>query len=219
MSTTTNHLGITFVQQSQSQKEVTVNTAFTRIDAFLNNGAKSITTATPPGSPASGDLYVVAASPTGVWSGQAGTLAYYDQTWQFITPNTGITLWVDDQNLLYTYNGTSWVVTGKNIVDRQFYLASPANTSFDVPLIINAEFAMTVNALHALKVDTGSLTLTIKKNGTAITGMGAIAVTSTAQTATATAGNSLAVDDVVTYSIASVSGSPNYLQFSMKAST
>ena len=216
---TTNHLGITLVEQSQSQKEVTVNTALTRLDAFLNNGAKSRSTATPPGSPASGDLYIMAASPTGAWSGQAGNLAYYDQTWQFITPNEGMVLWVDDEDVVYRYNGSSWVATGRNIVERQFFLASPANTAFDTPIIVNAEFAMTINALHALKVNTGSLTLAIKKNGTAITGMSSLSVTSTAQTATATAGNVLAVNDVLTYTITSVSGTPGYLQFSMKAST
>jgi len=217
--TTTNHLGITLVQQSQSQKEVTVNTAFTRMDAFLNNGAKSRSTATPPGSPAGGDVYIVAASPTGAWAGQAGKLAYFDQTWQFIAPNEGMTLWVDDEDLVYSYNGSLWVVTGRNIVERQFCLISPANTSVDIPLIVNAEFAMTVSALHALKVNTGSLTLTIKKNGAAITGMSGLSVTSTPQTATATAGNVLAVNDAVTYSIASVSGAPAYLQFSMVSST
>ena len=114
MSTTT-HLGITLVDISQSQKEVTVNTAFTRIDALLNTGAKSRVTATPPGSPASGDLYIVGASPTGAWAGQAGNLVYFDQIWKFISPNTGMILWVNDENLLYSYNGSAWVAqaTGK----------------------------------------------------------------------------------------------------------
>ena len=108
---TTNHLGMTLVDQSQSQKEVTVNAALTRIDAVLNSGAKSRTTSTPPGSPASGDLYIVGSSPTGAWSGQAGKMAYYDQMWKFITPNEGISLWVNDEDLIYSYNGTSWVAS------------------------------------------------------------------------------------------------------------
>ncbi len=109
--TSTNHLAITLVEQAQAQKEVTVNQALVRIDAFLNTGAKSRTTNAPPGSPASGDLYIVGAAPTGVWTGQAGKLAYYDQNWQFITPAEGITLWVNDEDLSYTYNGASWAAT------------------------------------------------------------------------------------------------------------
>ena len=108
---TTTHLGITLVDQSQSQKEVTVNEALIRIDAILNNGAKSKTVSTPPSSPASGDLYIVGPSPTGAWSGQANMLVYFDQVWQFITPNTGMFVWVNDVSLIYTYNGSSWVAS------------------------------------------------------------------------------------------------------------
>jgi len=108
---TTNHLGITLVDQSQAQKEITVNEAFTCLDAILNTGAKSRVTNTPPGSPATGDLYIVGTSPTGAWSGEAKMLAYYDQIWRFIPPNAGMTLWVNDESLIYTYNGTSWIAS------------------------------------------------------------------------------------------------------------
>lgn len=106
--TTTPNLTISLVEQSQAQKEITVNTALTRIDAFLNNGAKSRLTATPPGSPAAGDLYIVGPSPTGAWSGQAGKLAFYDTSWKFITAREGMTLWVGDEDVLYAYDGTTW---------------------------------------------------------------------------------------------------------------
>ena len=109
--TNTAHLGITLVEQSQSQKEITVNQALTRIDVFLNNGVKSQVVSTPPGSPASGDVYIVAASPTGAWVGQAGKLAYYDQGWYFITPVEGSTMWVNDEDMSYSYNGTVWMQT------------------------------------------------------------------------------------------------------------
>lgn len=104
----TNNLGITLVEQAQAQKEVTVNQAFTRIDALLNAGAISRTTDTPPGSPATGDLYIVGASPTGDWAGQANKIAYFDQIWRFIEPHEGSLLWVNDENLVYAYNGSSW---------------------------------------------------------------------------------------------------------------
>ena len=66
--TTTSHLTLTLVEQSQASKEVTVNTALARIDAILNTGAKDKDLSTPPGSPAAGDVYIVAASPTGAWA-------------------------------------------------------------------------------------------------------------------------------------------------------
>jgi len=106
--TTTPHLSITLVEQSQAQKEVTVNAALIRIDALLNSGAKSRTTATPPGSPATGDLYIVGVSPTGAWASQAGNITYYDGSWKFITPLEGMTLWVNDEDVLYVYDGGTW---------------------------------------------------------------------------------------------------------------
>lgn len=108
---TSAHLSLTLVDQAQAQKEVTVNSALNRIDAVLNCGAKDKDLATPPGSPVEGDVYIVAASPTGAWAGQAGKVAYYNQIWRFITPLEGMTLWVNDENLQYTYDGSAWVQT------------------------------------------------------------------------------------------------------------
>ncbi len=106
--TTTSHINITLVEQSQAQKEVTVNTAFSRIDAMLNTGAKSRVIATPPVSPAAGDVYIVGTSPTGAWAGQAGNITFYDQSWKFITPREGMTLWVNDEDVQYIYDGAAW---------------------------------------------------------------------------------------------------------------
>jgi len=47
---------------------------------------------TPPGSPADGDSYIVAASPTGAWVGHATHLARWSakiSAWEFIVPKEG----------------------------------------------------------------------------------------------------------------------------------
>ncbi len=108
---TTAHLGLTLVESAQAQKEVTVNTALTRIDALLNTGVKDKDSNAAPGSPAAGDVYIVGSSPTGAWSGQASKVAYFEQVWRFITPHEGLSLWVNDEDKLYTYNGSAWVLT------------------------------------------------------------------------------------------------------------
>lgn len=108
----TAHLAFALVDAAQAQKEVTVNNAFYRIDAILNAGAKDKDLATPPGSPVEGDVYIVAASPTGAWASQAGKVAYYNNAaWKFITALEGLTLWVNDEDIQYSYNGSSWVQT------------------------------------------------------------------------------------------------------------
>ncbi|MBV8938340.1 MAG: DUF2793 domain-containing protein, partial [Alphaproteobacteria bacterium] len=107
--TTTSHLGIALIDPSQAQKEVTVNTALVAIDALMNTGVKDMTLSAPPSSPAAGDVYIVAASPTGAWAGQAKNIAYFDQIWRFIVPNQGMHLWVNSVGAFYVYNGTAWV--------------------------------------------------------------------------------------------------------------
>ncbi len=105
---TTPHLGISLVEQSQAQKEVTVNEALKFLDSILNTGAIDKDIATPPGSPSEGDIYIVAASATGDWAGKDLHIACFDQIWRFIAPNEGLTIWVNDENLLYAYDGAAW---------------------------------------------------------------------------------------------------------------
>ncbi len=112
--TNTTNLSIGLVAQNQSQKEVTVNTAIMTIDAILNRGAIDKDLNTPPGSPTDGDLYIVGGSPTGGWSSNALDLAYYQTTWKFINPNEGMALWVNDENVVYTFDGTAWIAAGIN---------------------------------------------------------------------------------------------------------
>jgi hypothetical protein len=127
---TTSHLGIALVEQAQAQKEITINQAFSRIDALLNTGAKSRAIATPPALPANGDLYIVASSPTGDWVGQAEKITYFDEIWRFITPIEGMTLWVNDEDLLYSYNGSAWVLSN-NPAEFQNLSKLGVNTTAD----------------------------------------------------------------------------------------
>lgn len=118
--TATDHLGITLVEQSQSQKEVTVNTALVMLDAMLNTGVIDKDLTAPPGSPASGALYIVASGATGAWAGKDNQIAWYNLTWNFIVPTEGLTFWVRDEDKLYSYNGTAWVSTLEALTTPQF---------------------------------------------------------------------------------------------------
>jgi hypothetical protein len=67
--------------------------------------------ATPPGSPANGDTYIIAASPTGAWSAQAvGTIAMYstqDTAWRFYVPRLGYLAYIEDEQKLSVFK-TAW---------------------------------------------------------------------------------------------------------------
>lgn len=111
MPNTTNRAKLPYVLQSQSQKEVTHNASLDLIDALLQAACVSVSVNTPPGSPAVGDCYVVGTAPTGTWVGQAKAVAFYTTGWNFIVPWEGLTVWANDANALYTYDGAAWGLT------------------------------------------------------------------------------------------------------------
>lgn len=65
---------------------------------------------TPPGSPSTGDRYIVATGGTGAWSGYDGYVTEYNgSSWDFVEPNEGFACEVEDENKIYIYT-TSWVL-------------------------------------------------------------------------------------------------------------
>ncbi len=96
----TPRLKLPYIAPQQAQKQVTYNEAMRTLDTLVHPVVKSRALIAPPGSPAAGDAYLVAPSPTGGWSGKAGKLAVYvDGGWLFHDPLDGWLLYVeaDDQ--------------------------------------------------------------------------------------------------------------------------
>lgn len=93
--------------------ELQVNEAVRRLDAIVQCSVKDRDLATPPGSPAQGDRYLVATSPTGAWAGQAGKIAYYSgSAWAFAAVPEGFRLWVADENILLVHDGSAFLRVG-----------------------------------------------------------------------------------------------------------
>jgi len=64
----------------------------------------------PPSSPNSGDRYIVGDSATGDWSGHDKEIAEYNgSSWDFTTTSEGLATWVEDEDKIYVFNGTTWV--------------------------------------------------------------------------------------------------------------
>lgn len=105
----TSNLKLPYILAAQSQKHVTHNEALRALDALVQLAALDKDLATPPVSPDEGDRYIVAASPTGAWSGQAGRIAaYQDGAWAFYVPQQGWQVWVADEEVVYVFDGTVW---------------------------------------------------------------------------------------------------------------
>lgn len=68
---------------------------------------------TPPSSPATGDRYLIDDSPTGDWSGHANEIAEWDgSAWTYYVPDEGDSVWVEDDDILYRFDGTDWIQFG-----------------------------------------------------------------------------------------------------------
>jgi hypothetical protein len=110
--------GATQLASGQAVPETSVNEMGYHLDAGHSRSIiedRDLTA--PPGSCADGARYLVAASPTGAWSGKAGKLAIAVGTnaasgWLFQTVAVeGFKLYVRDEDVELLYNGSSWVTT------------------------------------------------------------------------------------------------------------
>lgn len=108
--TTTPVFGLTELVPSQAIPETAVN----QIVRALEQGAlcfsvKDKDLAAPPGSPAEGDAYVIAAAPTGAWAGKAKNIGFLmNGGWIFIAPREGMRAWMADEAARYTYTSSAW---------------------------------------------------------------------------------------------------------------
>lgn len=108
MEQTTN-LKMPFIMPSQAQKHVTHNEALLALDAVVQLSVLDRHLSAPPGAPAEGDRYIVAAAASGAWSGKSGQIAaWQDGAWAFHPPAEGWRSWVADEQRLYVHDGATW---------------------------------------------------------------------------------------------------------------
>ena len=110
MTEQTNLLKLPYIMPSQAQKHVTHNESLRMLDALVQLSVRDRDLAAPPVSPAAGDRYLVAASPTGAWSGHAGHIAaWQDGAWSFAPPVAGWIAWVEDEDRLLVFDSGAWI--------------------------------------------------------------------------------------------------------------
>lgn len=149
----------------------------------------------PPGSPLTGDRYLVDTVPTGVWVGFANNIAEWNgSTWVFTIPVNNNTVFVTATLTTLRYNGTAWVAyNGTAILQNGNTLGTNlsigSNDNFDVILKRNnvkkvvltatgiafrntadtfqTEFQNTVTANRVITIPDATTTL-VGKTGTAV---------------------------------------------------
>jgi hypothetical protein len=92
-------------------------TALRALDTVLFPYVIDHTLAAPPGSPANGQAYIVAASPTGAWAGHAGAIAVWSTDnpsaptgeWEFYAPETGWIVLSRNGSAQLQWSGSAWL--------------------------------------------------------------------------------------------------------------
>jgi hypothetical protein len=159
MTEVTSRYGLPMLASGQAQKEVTHNEALLLLDAMAHITIESRNQSVPPTSPQLGQIWLIAAAPTGQWQDRAGQLAVWSSGgWRYIVPNTGMILWSISDGVFIYYDGSLWVVgswpvqqlmvSGQRVIAaRQAAIADPAGgTSADT----QARVAI-VNILNTLR--------------------------------------------------------------------
>jgi hypothetical protein len=106
----TPRLSIPEISESQASKYVTHNSALRDVDALLQCTVADKDLTSPPGGESDGDAYIVGSGASGDWSGHDNDIAYYESSaYDYHTPEEGWIVYVQDENKLYVFNGSSWV--------------------------------------------------------------------------------------------------------------
>ncbi|MEO5620374.1 MAG: DUF2793 domain-containing protein [Cypionkella sp.] len=112
MAETSPALNLPYIQPSQAQKHVTHNEALRLLDIAVQLVVQSAPQDTPPAIPIENGRYLVGTSPSGDWSGQAGTIAVYELgIWSFVEPLPGWRADVAATASTLRYDGSSWLST------------------------------------------------------------------------------------------------------------
>lgn len=122
--------GLPFIQPGQAQKELYHNEALALLDGALHPAAESRGDNVPPPSPATGQCWIIGASPTGDWAGHPEKLAIWTSGgWRFVDSVEGMHIWLRDSGVFSFWNGSEWrdgeqvcdalVIAGQTVVREQ----------------------------------------------------------------------------------------------------
>jgi hypothetical protein len=164
--------------------------------SFANAAAFSNISA--PSTPGSGFKLFSDTSGRLSWKGSNGYVRTFDGT-----SNTADRIYT-----LPDYAGTVGVVNTSgsipSLIDEdQIYIQGATNKTY--PIISKKIYAGTVNGIYGLKTSSGTCTVAIQINGTNVTGLSSINVTSVAQDVAASALNAMVAGDRLTIVITSAS--------------
>jgi hypothetical protein len=115
----TPRLRLPLLTAAQAQKELTHNEALTLLDALASPVVQSVAPATIPASPIAGQCWIIGASPTGLWSGQAnGVACWTEGGWRFVPPFAEMSVWSIADDMIVRFDGSAWI---KGVTNAKAY--------------------------------------------------------------------------------------------------
>lgn len=109
MSEQTTNLRLPFLAAEQAQKHVILNETLLALDCLVQLSVATRSLARAPQEPQEGARYLIGPEPQGLWAGQAGKIAVWqDAAWRFHQPLTGWIMWVDDEACLLVLGADGW---------------------------------------------------------------------------------------------------------------
>ena len=113
MALQSDRLKLPLLAAAQAQKEVTHNEALALADIAVQAVVQSVAPASVPASPAIGQCWIVGASPSGAWAGNAGAIAAWTSGgWRFVAPFEGMTAWSIADGVTVRRSASTWIVGG-----------------------------------------------------------------------------------------------------------
>lgn len=175
------------------------------VDTHSGGGGASVTvSATPPTSPAVGNLWFNSViAQTFLWYQDADS-----SQWVVAVNQPGLADAPNDANT-YGRSGAAWVaIPARNQARLHVQWVMGALVTADTAwFVYGAPYAGTINSLTYLS-KTGTFTCAVQINGTNVGGLSGLAVNATAATASANANNSFAAGAIITAVITSPASSP-----------
>ncbi|HUV63281.1 MAG TPA: DUF2793 domain-containing protein, partial [Sedimentisphaerales bacterium] len=163
----TANLGLPLVGQGDAYFADTYSRAMRMVDAAVSFGLIFIGSvldkdlAAAPGAPSDGDAYIVA-SPVGGgddWFGYEDYIATWDatsSTWGFLVPIQGYLVFVADENALYIYTGSEWIVWNVS-VGNPYYDQTIAEAALDSSNLIVVTHNLGKQLIHCTAMDTNDI--------------------------------------------------------------
>lgn len=104
----THNLHLPILSTSQASPAITHNETLRRLDALIQASVETALSS-PPDEAVAGQNFIVAAAPTGIWAGQAGNIAaFQDGAWEFLVSREGWRVWRKDSAAFWMFDGEAW---------------------------------------------------------------------------------------------------------------